>query len=1164
MADRADPVAHASPALVREVWRGFPRVTLTGHTAPVGQIAWGRVRGRPVLASASADSTVRLWDPETGRLRATLAGHERYVSHVAWGRVGDRPLLASCGGDPTVRLWDPETGRLRAALADHDGHVWHVVWGRVDSRPVLASASADAVVRLWDPETGELLASLLGHEGPVVHLAWSRRGSPPVLASAGADRTVRLWNPETGDLLVTLSGHTADVRHVTWGWDGEDLVFASASADGTVRLWNQDGGAPLATLTGHAGAVRRVAWGSVGSQPVLASVGDDSTVRLWAPFSGRLLTTLTDPVGMRDAAWGRVGDRPMIASAGMDGTVRLWDPDGGRPLGTLTESSGTVACVAWGRIGDVPVLASAGEDPTVRLWEIDVHRYTGIVPTYRSDDARDRGKAGAMQGAGPDPLDRDREAAALAELLCTRSARPPLAIGLFGDWGEGKSFFMHRVNAHVRRLSGLATGDETGDGLLHGAVRQVLFNAWHYAETDLWASLVTELFEQLNRQDTDPGDAQRRQSRLASQLVARRQIRERLAAARQRRQELDAKLEQARSGSSTPPQVAVLGAEAAKAYEETTATAGAAGRALRTAWFAVWDVGRAARQRWQLVLLAAVIVASMAALAVYGWVPTIVGWLAAAVGAVTAFIGPAREAWTNTALFRRRVMTAAARLRQWDEQRLAPLLTARDVAAAEVATLEAELRDLTAAGQLAGLAARRAGDADYRAQLGLMTRIREDFEEMARLLLAAETDLVRQTVGFTDPDPLPEIDRIILYIDDLDRCPPERVVAVLEAVQLLLAVELFAVVVAVDPRWLLRSLTVHYRDLLDPLPGAPEAPPDAAPSISSGQAIGAGHLGDDQDDIWESTPTQYLEKIFQVPLTLPPVTAEGYRAMVASLTVTPDAPSQQSGSGSPGGESSTPTPEDKRGQRTGQLIQPVTPGDEDDPSLSMPELPAPRIVDRADPLALSDDERRLLGLLGPGLVSTPRGVKRLVNSYGLLNAIRREQRERDLGVYTDMDSGEQWHPYRAAMVLLAALIGFPGESPALFEHLHHTAASSPQMSWHSFVQTLRPNRSARPGRWQNGCAGCLTGPQARRWAALADALEHVTAGAAATDETTDPLDLPEPLKAWAEWVVPVGRLSFQTGQVVTELHRRPKLPSAEPRPSPQAHHLDRSSPGTLA
>ncbi|MGH3928616.1 MAG: P-loop NTPase fold protein [Pseudonocardiaceae bacterium] len=40
-------------------------------------------------------------------------------------------------------------------------------------------------------------------------------------------------------------------------------------------------------------------------------------------------------------------------------------------------------------------------------------------------------------------------------------------------------------------------------------------------------------------------------------------------------------------------------------------------------------------------------------------------------------------------------------------------------------------------------------------------------------------------------DDLPQIDRIIIYIDDLDRCPPQRVVEMLEAIHLLLAVELF-------------------------------------------------------------------------------------------------------------------------------------------------------------------------------------------------------------------------------------------------------------------------------------------------------------------------------------------------------------------------------------
>jgi hypothetical protein len=77
--------------------------------------------------------------------------------------------------------------------------------------------------------------------------------------------------------------------------------------------------------------------------------------------------------------------------------------------------------------------------------------------------------------------------------------------------------------------------------LAHQAVRQVRFNAWHYAETGLWASLVAELFAQLAAPpgDTDPGGAQRSMSRLTAELVAQRRLPERLAAARDRLAQLN-------------------------------------------------------------------------------------------------------------------------------------------------------------------------------------------------------------------------------------------------------------------------------------------------------------------------------------------------------------------------------------------------------------------------------------------------------------------------------------------------------------------------------------------------------------------------------------------------------------------------------------------------
>src|SRR4051812_23066865 len=101
--------------------------------------------------------------------------------------------------------------------------------------------------------------------------------------------------------------------------------------------------------------------------------------------------------------------------------------------------------------------------------------------------------------------------------------------------------------------------------------------------------------------------------------------------------------------------------------------------------------------------------------------------------------------------------------------------------------------------------------------------------------------------------------------------PPHRVVEILEAIHLLLAVELFVVVVAVDPRWLLRAIAVHYQDMLqvETLPGA--------------AAITGPAVDPDDEELWRSASAHYLEKIFQVVLSLPPLDQPGYQRRLTTL-----------------------------------------------------------------------------------------------------------------------------------------------------------------------------------------------------------------------------------------------------------------------------------------
>ncbi len=90
-------------------------------------------------------------------------------------------------------------------------------------------------------------------------------------------------------------------------------------------------------------------------------------------------------------------------------------------------------------------------------------------------------------------LDIDEDVKTLTAVMLAKDVEPPLAIGLFGDWGHGKSFFMKEIKNEIN-----AVRDEGNDAAYCTNVVQIDFNAWHYVDTNLWASLVSHILSQLS------------------------------------------------------------------------------------------------------------------------------------------------------------------------------------------------------------------------------------------------------------------------------------------------------------------------------------------------------------------------------------------------------------------------------------------------------------------------------------------------------------------------------------------------------------------------------------------------------------------------------------------------------------------------------------------
>ena len=241
-----------------------PHTTLT-YDSPINSIAFSP--NNPLLASASTDSTIQLWNLDTNTLQATLRGHTSNVLNIAFDTNG--ALLASGSADGTVRLWSPVTETLQATLQEHTGAVLSVVFSPDGS--LLASGGADGTVRLWDPVTETLQATLEAHMDSVLSVTFSPDGS--LLASGSADGLAGLWDPFTETLQATL-GHESPVLSVAFSPDSD--LLATGSEDGVARLWDPHVLEHKATL-GHEAPVESVAFD--GSTLVTGS--QDGRVRQW-------------------------------------------------------------------------------------------------------------------------------------------------------------------------------------------------------------------------------------------------------------------------------------------------------------------------------------------------------------------------------------------------------------------------------------------------------------------------------------------------------------------------------------------------------------------------------------------------------------------------------------------------------------------------------------------------------------------------------------------------------------------------------------------------------------------------------------------------------------------------------------------------------------------
>jgi serine/threonine protein kinase len=268
------PVAAVSAPYTVQLLRTFTR-----HENSVNALQL--LASKRQFVSASADTTLRLWDLSTGENLQTYAGHETFVNAIALSP--DEATLYSASADGKILQWDIASGQQTAAYAGHAGAV-NTLKRTPDGRR-LVSGAADGTIKIWDTQTQALVDTLEGHEGAVNTLTITDDGQR--IISGGTDRLIRLWNMQTGEEIGVLQGHVSYINALAVSPDGQ--VLFSASADKTLKRWDLETGEVLNTLTQHSSYVNVLTVSRDGQ--TVSSGGADQQVCLWDIATGQLLSS---------------------------------------------------------------------------------------------------------------------------------------------------------------------------------------------------------------------------------------------------------------------------------------------------------------------------------------------------------------------------------------------------------------------------------------------------------------------------------------------------------------------------------------------------------------------------------------------------------------------------------------------------------------------------------------------------------------------------------------------------------------------------------------------------------------------------------------------------------------------------------------------------------
>lgn len=315
---------------------------LRAHTSQVNQLKLSQ--NQKLLVSCSTN-TVKLWRMDDYVPIITLNGHGGPIEGVYL--LPNQKQIISASIDSTLRIWDTETGQCQHILEGHKSSIWRVKVSPDGRYALSCGSAADSTVRLWHLSSGKCIAVFedgINEDIGYLEAAWHPSGKYALTPCT--DGKVRLWDIRNTKLLAVLEGHIGWVRNVSWNADKTSAI--SGDSIGTICYWDLSEFISSDNI-GHTFQTTELQTGemqSIENRPQIADhIGKNSAAHIEdqklytnakvllvgnssagkTGLANRLAKDTFEPTDSTIGAWATQWDLPVASKSDVEREIWLWD-----------------------------------------------------------------------------------------------------------------------------------------------------------------------------------------------------------------------------------------------------------------------------------------------------------------------------------------------------------------------------------------------------------------------------------------------------------------------------------------------------------------------------------------------------------------------------------------------------------------------------------------------------------------------------------------------------------------------------------------------------------------------------------------------------------------------------------------------------------------------